>query len=129
MEVLNEIKELYRKRVDFHRTEKATTLRIKAVCRRLCDGDKKEAEKLFKALDNLNHPQTPYAAEYLAPMRAAKKMLEGERKAVEKQLTKLARSLPVWENWLRDVRGVGALSLAQIIGETGDLRNYYGPIS
>lgn len=125
-EIISEIKELHRKRVDFHRTEKATTLRIKAVCRRLCDGDKTEAEKLYKALDSLNHPQALYAADYVEPMRQAKNVLEVERKKCEKQAGKLAKQLPVW-SWVEGVRGVGPLALAQIIGEAGDLGNYPNP--
>ena len=137
--MINEIKETYRKRVDFHRSEKAMTLRIRAICRRLVSADfehlpeekrlkaiKDDADKLYKALGTLKHPQAAYAAEYLAPLLAARKSLEDERKAAEKMLSKLAKQLPVWE-WVEDVRGVGPLALGQIIGEAGDLGNYANP--
>lgn len=39
------------------------------------------------------------------------------------ELKSLAQSLPVW-GWVESVKGLGAISLATIIGETGDLSNY-----
>ena len=127
MSNIQEIKELHRKRVDFHRTEKATTLRIKAICRRLCDGDKQEAERLYKAIWTGEHPLAPYAIEYTAPMIQARDVLEAERKRTEKQVEKLAKQLPVWDAFVKDVRGVAPLSLGQIVGEAGDLGNYPTP--
>lgn len=48
--------------------------------------------------------------------------------AVEKQATRemerLAKTLPVWAEFARDVRGFGALQLAVIVGEAGNLSNY-----
>ena len=37
---------------------------------------------------------------------------------------KLVRPLPIWTEWANDIRGVGELSLGQILGETGDLCKY-----
>jgi hypothetical protein len=45
------------------------------------------------------------------------------RAQVERQMRKLARSLPVW-SWVEPIKGFGDLGLAIIIGETGDLSNY-----
>lgn len=45
------------------------------------------------------------------------------RKAMEKQMRALAKSLPVYA-WASTVAGFGELGLAIIIGETGDLNNY-----
>jgi hypothetical protein len=59
-------------------------------------------------------------------MIMARKILGVERKKEEKKLTKLAKQLPVWE-WVETVRGVGPLSLANIIGEARDLSNYANP--
>lgn len=39
---------------------------------------------------------------------------------------KLAKQLPVWP-WWKSVNGLGALGLAQIVGESGDLSNYANP--
>lgn len=44
----------------------------------------------------------------------------------EKELEDLAQQLPVWD-WVADVRGVGPLALAQIVGEAGNLSAYPNP--
>lgn len=55
--------------------------------------------------------------------------LAGDRHAeqneaiAEKHMVKLAKTLPVWE-WAQEVHGFGALGLAIIIGEAGDLSAY-----
>jgi hypothetical protein len=48
------------------------------------------------------------------------------RDAVEKNMTALAEQLPVM-SWVKTVRGAGALGLATIIAEAGDLGNYTNP--
>jgi hypothetical protein len=45
------------------------------------------------------------------------------RAQVEKQMRKLARSLPVWP-WVEQVKGFGDLGLGIVVGEAGDLSNY-----
>lgn len=125
----------YRRRVDWHKAEKALTLQIKAICRRLCDGDKDEANKLYKAMTAGDHesgetqitsvPQV-IALAACEPLIVARSVIELKRKDEEKTLKKLAKQLPVWE-WAKDVRGCAELSLAQIIGETGDLSGYDNP--
>jgi hypothetical protein len=44
-------------------------------------------------------------------------------KATEKEMERLAKSLPVWA-WAKDVAGFGPKGLAIIVGEAGDLWNY-----
>jgi len=46
-----------------------------------------------------------------------------ERRAV-KEMEKLAKALPVWSQFGEEVRGFGAVSLAVIVAEAGDLSNY-----
>lgn len=46
--------------------------------------------------------------------------------ALELEMTKLAKSLPVAE-WVKSVRGFGLLNLAIIVGECGDLSGYANP--
>jgi hypothetical protein len=59
-----------------------------------------------------------------APLHAAAKVIEKDIAIIEAKLADLARQLPV-AAWIeRDVRGVGLLSLAAIIGEAGDLAGY-----
>src|SRR4029434_9391043 len=48
------------------------------------------------------------------------------RDAVEKNMTALAEQLPIMA-WVKSVRGAGALGLATIIAEAGDLGNYTNP--
>lgn len=45
------------------------------------------------------------------------------RKALEKDMVKKAKCLPVYE-WVESVKGFGAMGLAVIVGECGDLSNY-----
>lgn len=121
------IREYHRKRVDLHRAEKALTLRIKAVCRRFCDGDKDEAEVLYKALGDPDaHEHSAHASDWVAPLIASRDMIEAERKKPEKLMAKEAKALAAWP-WVESVGGFGALGFAQIIGEAGDLRNYSNP--
>lgn len=125
----------YRRRVDWHKAEKSLTLQIKAICRRLCDGDKVEAEKLYKAMiagdhqsgDALTSAVSPIIAfAACEPLISARATVEVSRKAEEKTLTKLGKALPAW-SFVEGVRGCGPLMLAQIIGETGDLSFYANP--
>lgn len=52
--------------------------------------------------------------------------LEKARAAVEKDMVKIARTLPIFP-WAKDVKGFGDLALAAILGETGDLSEYDNP--
>lgn len=65
---------------------------------------------------------------YLAtmPLHDARALLNKSRLKIERQLTKLAKQLPVWP-WVESIHGFGALGLAQIVGEAGDLSNYANP--
>ena len=56
----------------------------------------------------------------------AKLPLKVSLKRLEKEMESLAKQLPVW-SWVEKVKGVGALSLAKIVGEAGDLSNYSNP--
>ncbi len=60
------------------------------------------------------------------PLVNARALLAESRKPLEKRMEQLARQLPVWL-WVADVRGFGPLSLAQIVGECGDLADYDNP--
>jgi len=128
------IRHHYRRRVDYHNAEKRLTLQIKAICRRLCDGDKDDAGKLYKAMmggQGAEDAQRLVVSPLIAlsacePLLQARDIVEQFRKDEEKVLTKLGKTLPVWA-WCEEIRGVGPLSLAQIIGETGDLFLYANP--
>jgi len=121
------IREHYRRRVDMHRAEKRATLQVKAICRRFCDGDKVEAARLYSAIvKGGEHPHAAAAGAWCAPLLAARDGLEAVRKAEEKTLTAAAKSLPVWP-YCEVIAGFGPLSLAQLVGEAGDIGSYGGP--
>lgn len=56
----------------------------------------------------------------------AQDMVSVGEKDLEKRLRKLAMQLPVWA-WVEGINGFGAVGLAQIVGETGDLAQYDNP--
>jgi hypothetical protein len=62
----------------------------------------------------------------MLPIMAATAPVKAERRAVERQIVKLAKELPVWP-WVDGVRGVGALGLGLIVGEAEDLSRYANP--
>lgn len=118
------LRELHRKRQDFHRSEKSLTLQVKAICRRLCAGDKDEADKLYTAMSKgAEDGQAMVAKDWTEPFIQARSILEGNRKQVEKDMAKVAKTLPVAE-WVDGIKGFGVGSLAAVIGEAGDLSNY-----
>lgn len=119
--------ELHRQRQDLHRAEKSLTLRIKAKCRRACEGNKDEAEKLYKAIMGKGeHEHGAALAMVCAPFLQARALIESQRKENEKMMEADAATLPAAE-WVNGVRGVKMLSLASVIGEAGNLSNYPNP--
>lgn len=118
------LRELHRKRQDFHRAEKSLTLQIKAVCRRLCAGDKGGADKLYTAVQKgADDAYAIMARDWVEPFMHARGHLESSRKLVEKNMAKLAKTLPIVA-WVEEIHGFGIASLAALIGEAGDLSNY-----
>ena len=118
------LRELHRQRQDFHRAEKSLTLQAKAICRRLCAGDKDEANKLYAAMEKgADDAQAEMARMLTEPFIQARSILEGNRKRTEKAMEKSAKTLPV-AKWVDGINGFGIASLAAVIGEAGDLSNY-----
>jgi hypothetical protein len=119
--------ETHRQRVDLHKAEKSLTLQVKSKCRRLCDGDKTEAEKLYRSMMNgQGHELAQSALTVSAPFLQSRSLINEQRMAAEKEMAKMAKTLPVWP-WVESIRGFGAMSLAGIVGEAGDLSNYSNP--
>ena len=118
------LRELHRQRQDLHRAEKSLTLQIKAKLRRMCDGERTEADRVYKSMQNgCAHELAVEALAVCAPFITARSVLEKERKSTEKHMEKKAKELPVYA-WVEQVRGFGALGLAQVVGEAGSLSNY-----
>lgn len=68
----------------------------------------------------------PKLALYVQPLIDSRANLAAQRKEAERKAQKLAKQLPVW-SWVESINGFGALGLAQIVGECGDLGNYANP--
>lgn len=66
------------------------------------------------------------AALHCLPLVEARTVLDRSRKSLEKRMELLVTQLPVYD-WGAGVRGFGALGLAQIVAECGDLANYANP--
>lgn len=122
--LISEIVETWRLRQDMVRAQTKLTLQIKSICRRFTAGDKAEAEKLHASIGNgMSHPKAEACFIACLPLIEAKKPIEASRKSLEKHLTKLGKQLPV-AHMADDIKGVGHLALAKIVGECGDLSAY-----
>ena len=106
------------------RAQSRLTLQAKAICRRFCGGDKKEADKLYRAIvKGTPHPRAAQATVAVMPLLAAAEPVEKQRKLYEKSLTKLGAELPI-AHVANAIRGVSTKTLAVIVGECGDLSAY-----
>jgi hypothetical protein len=65
-------------------------------------------------------------AEFVVHSEYAKKPFKDIKEKEEEELEKLAEQLPA-AAFIKSIKGVGLLKLAQIIGETGDLHGYSNP--
>jgi hypothetical protein len=77
------------------------------------------------ALPEMDEVLRPYVHIVVPNIEMRTKLDELEATAT-RQMTRLARSLPVYQ-WAEGVRGFGALGLAIIVGEAGDLGGYANP--
>jgi hypothetical protein len=68
----------------------------------------------------------PIIVELVKSTDKGREPFDALRDAVEKNMTALAEQLPAMA-WVKTVRGAGALGLATIIAEAGDLANYSNP--
>lgn len=119
-----QIVEIWRQRQDMVRAQAKLTLQIKAICRRFTGGDRREADRLYASMQNgREHPLAEAAHAACAPLLLARQPLEGSRQALEKELARLARDLPI-AHVVEEIRGVNFSTLAAIVGECGDLSAY-----
>lgn len=82
-------------------------------------------EKDKEPLPNLQNTVV-MACPFVSVLHEARKPIDAERKAIEKAIVKRVKQLSVWP-WWESIRGLDALGLAMVIGETGDLSNYSNP--
>lgn len=139
--LIAEIRETCRAREDMMRAEQRLLLQAKAIQRRLdaAAGDQHGIDALtthvpgaaLSAEGDHPIPASLHSSVSLADLsmlhlEESRAVLHTHRLAFERRLEKLAKQLPIYP-WAADVRGFGALGLAQIVGECGDLWNYANP--
>jgi hypothetical protein len=138
------LRELQAQRVATIRAEIRLANQVRALVRRVlgwqADLPEKEREringmasKLVKAIRQ-NKPIDPEhtaaadtVSAFVLGMDKAMVEVESYRDQLEKQMTAHSKALPVWSAWCEGVRGFGAMSLAVIVGEAGDLCDYANP--
>lgn len=144
-EIIDAIVERYKRRTSWHKAEKALTLQVKAIMRRILDNSKERANEASELIDKLKYDQLLLAMagqrdvgrkeqlgddhmevlHEIFPLLSARIIVKQHRAAVEAELEDLAGKLPIAE-WFdhEDQSGAGYGSLAAIIGSAGDLHNY-----
>jgi hypothetical protein len=85
-------------------------------------------KELFAAVEagSINGELPPGVVVFVQTAITQRGPLDEMRRSVEREMVRLAESLPVWP-LVKDWRGFGALGLAIIVGEAGDLNNYANP--
>jgi hypothetical protein len=139
--LVDNIREIYRWRMDLLKSEVGLENRAKAICRREVgynpnDPDKKkkakkmrEAQALFRSFTKKGAPRqerTTHAAKVCLPILKAEAFVKVERMKPQRKVEALVKQLPVW-GWWDSVNGLGALGLAIIVAEAGNLSNYATP--
>ena len=78
---------------------------------------------------NVNHARVASVSSNLVTLQlqVAEDHIRKQRKLVERELVKAAKELPVYSAFVEPINGFGALGLAQIVGEAGDLSKYSNP--
>lgn len=119
--VVSLLRENHRHRQDYHSAEKRLTLQIKSIQRR---------SHAAAGCQKPTHAKCPGIYDEATPtttnLVGARVGFEVLRKGYEKEMEKAAKALPIYP-WVKSVRGLGALGLAQVVAECGDLSNYSNP--
>lgn len=129
------IRERHRQRDDLLRAEGDLTRRIKAICRRsvgygtfLPAAEAKprmaEAKALYEAIEK---GEATTIAIVAMPLISARETISENLRHIERDLVKAVKQLPVYETFVVPINGFGAIGLAQIVGEAGDLGEYANP--
>jgi len=135
--------DLQRARVATIKAQRSLNNRVRSYVRRamgwqtdLPEADRKRintaAAKLVKAVekgtpaDGDSAATAELAVRFIVACKRAREALDEERVLIEKEMLKLAKALLVWR-WALAQIGFGALGLAIIVGEAGDLGKYDNP--
>lgn len=84
----------------------------------------KDGERMAKTGEVPDDPEFDLLEDMIAAALQARAPFAAVEKSAEKEMARLAKSLPVWTDFAEGVRGLGAISLAVILAETGDLSDY-----
>lgn len=118
-EAIDTIVEYYRLRQDMIRARTKLILQAQASLRRVFDGDKEMAAKVYaEAAKDTEHAYSGQISPYLASLA----VLDKQQSEYEKAMLRAMKPLPILQ-WARDVKGLGDMSLACIIGEASGYRN------
>jgi len=91
------------------------------------DADREKANRHVREIIMSIRDGTPHdLADEVHMADAARYPADTRRAAAEKAMEKAAKELPVFR-WIESIRGAGALGLATIVAEAGDLANYPNP--
>lgn len=114
--IISVITVLYEQRRDLLGTAVGLTNRLKALTktRRGLERDAKVSEEMISETD---YPP-------LQTLLAARGYINDHLKVIAKELEKLAVGLPAYQQLWEPTSGLGALGLALIVGEAGNLSNY-----
>ena len=115
---LGRLIEQWRQRQDIRRAENRLNLQCQAICRRASGGDKETAAKLWGQIKKDQCTDIGLLL-ILEPYRTAMAHLDADAKAIEKDLAKQVRKVPLWCDFGKDVKGLGELSMAGFLGEAG----------
>jgi hypothetical protein len=122
------IVDLWRQRQDLATAANRLDLQCQALCRRASDGDKDAAGALWRLIRE-GKGENAALSLVLIPYLTALAELESHRAALEKQIERRARELELWTNWGADVRGIGPLLIAGLVGEAGRPLSDYRSVS
>src|SRR3990167_3705682 len=126
---------LQRDREDAVNEERSLTLRMKARARRVasltCRDHKPKCPRCVALASQWSAGKGDPAmvlalAEMNAPLTVARQPVTAWRRASEKEMERIARSLPL-ASFVAATRGFGYLGLAQIVAEAGPLSDYANP--
>lgn len=119
-EIITELRVKHRRRCHAMESRKILDLRMRSLLRLELGWHRDMPDKERKAINN-------QAGELMEQEEAhieSRLPYERMENAAKKQMAKLAKQLPVWDAFGKDVRGFGEVSLAVIVAEAGDLSLY-----
>lgn len=119
-ETVTQIMDLSRTRNTWQQARNRLHLHALALCRSFCAGDKAEAVKLFKATASGDDIRL---LGLVGPMIEDIERWTERLKPVEKRLADLISGTPI-ADYIKTTKGLGALSMATLIGHTGPFSQY-----